>query len=99
MMVSPMQPLNHKLIKIIRLMVKQLIPSSGLGEVGGSTRADEVVGEVCDNIALELTRLWRSLPKSTKQRCGEEADDLAPKLVKQRVDEAEDGTTPELVKQ
>jgi hypothetical protein len=55
-MVSSIQPPNPKLIKIIRLRIKQLIPPSGLGEVGSSTRADEVVDEVRDNIAPELMR-------------------------------------------
>jgi hypothetical protein len=38
---------------------------SGLGEVGSSTQADEVVGAVRDNAAPERTRLWRSLSEST----------------------------------
>jgi hypothetical protein len=63
----PMQPPNLKLIKIIELRIKQLIPPSGLGEVGDSTRVDEVFGKVCDNTTPELTRRWCSLPKSMKQ--------------------------------
>jgi hypothetical protein len=66
-MVSSIQPPNPKLIKIIRLRIKQLIPPSGIGDVGSCTRADEVVSEVRDNIALELMSQWCGLPESTKQ--------------------------------
>jgi hypothetical protein len=41
-------------------------------------QADEVVGEVRGNVASELTRWWRSLLESMKQRVGEAGDDLAP---------------------
>jgi hypothetical protein len=51
-----MQLLNLKLIKIIRLRIKQLVPLSVLGEVGSSTRADEVVREVRGNPTLKLRR-------------------------------------------
>jgi hypothetical protein len=37
LMLSSMQPLKLKLIKIIRLRIKQIIPMSGLGEAGSST--------------------------------------------------------------
>jgi hypothetical protein len=37
LMVSPIQHLNLKLIKITRLRIKQIIPSSGFCEVGSST--------------------------------------------------------------
>jgi hypothetical protein len=98
-MVSSMQPLNLKLIKIIRLRIKKLVPQSDLGKVGSSTRADEVVGEVRGNPTLEPTRRWRSLLESTKQRVGVASDDPAPELVKQGVREASGGAAPELVKQ
>jgi hypothetical protein len=98
-MVSSMQPLNLKLIKIIRLRIKQLVPQSDLGKVGSSTRADEVVGEVHGNPTLEPKRRWHSLPESMKQRVGEASDDPAPKLVKQGVREASVGVAPESVKQ
>jgi hypothetical protein len=99
LMVSSMQPLNLKLIKIIGLRIKQLVPLSDLGEVGSNTRADEVVGEVCGNPTLELTRQWRSLPESTKQRVGEASDDRAPESAKHGVGEASDDAAPEPVKQ
>jgi hypothetical protein len=51
LMVSSMQPLNLKMIRIIRLRIKQLIPPSGLSEAGSNTRADELVGEVRGNAA------------------------------------------------
>ena len=98
-MVSLMQPPNLKLIKIIRLRIKQFILPNGLGEVGDNTRADEVVSEVCDNAVPELTRWCRSLPKLMKERVGEAGDDPTFALVKQRVDEASDDPAPELVKQ
>jgi hypothetical protein len=98
-MVSSIQPLNLKLIKTIRLRIKQLVPPSGLGEVGSSTRADEVVGEVCGNPTLKLTRRWGSLPESTKKRVGEASDDLAPKSVKQGVGEANDSAASKQLKQ
>jgi hypothetical protein len=43
LMESSMHPMNLKMIKIIRLRIKQRFPPSGLGEVGSNTRANEIV--------------------------------------------------------
>jgi hypothetical protein len=51
---------------------------SGLGEVGSSTKADEVVGAVHDNVAPERTRPWCSLSESTNQRVDGVGNDPAP---------------------